>query len=375
MFEERRNHVIKQCTLEGRVSMKYSLRHSLPLGSIFEVNQNILYCPILKVGSTFWQHTLAALSSNGSHTSPFDGVRSRAPNIIRVKKRTLAGSDVGNALKTVISFMVVRDPYTKLFSGYADKLFHPNYLFWRLLGQKVQTRTRKLGDLQAEFLCGHNVTFAEYLKYIIDTYAYKEKLNRHFMTLHEQCDPCEIEFDYILKLESFKDDTLFLLNVLQKRFHTQINFEHFEKETAIDNAKQHIRISFITKRQYSAKCNLTAYSFLFRTWRFLQISGVIPISAKMPMETEADAHLITEDLFLQMISGVIAKISDWDTVRLQRKDAFFQAYQSVEIEDLEKLRKIMEPDCRYFGYDCSIKSLLSNKQYTNFDYFDVFSGK
>ena len=129
-----------------------------------------------------------------------------------------------------------------------------------------------------ELLCGHNITFAEYLKYITDTFANKGNLNRHLMTSHEQCGPCRIEFDFLLKLETFKDDTLILLNVLQKKFQPQTNFEHFVKETAMGNAKYYVRISFITKRQYSA------YSFL--------------------------------------ISDMIDENSDLDTVPLQRKDTF-----------------------------------------------------
>ena len=83
--------------------------------------------------------------------------------------------------------------------------------------------------------------------------------------------------------------------------------------------------------------------------------------------------LLTEDNFLQIISDVIKEIKDWDTVRSQRKAALRQAFQSVEIEDLKKIRKLLEPDCRYFGYDCSFSQLLINNEMQDayFNYFDA----
>ena len=347
--------------------------------AMLEMKKKVLYCPILKVGSTFWNRILVGLSNHKGITSPYNGKSYRhAPNIVNIRSgprkfSKYRKSDVNKALKEAISFVVVRDPYTKLFSGYADKLYNPNFMFWRLLGQKVQNLTRNRHSLQADNFCGHDVTFSEFLKYIIYAYENKLHVNRHFVTLHEQCDPCDIEFDYILKLETFKNDSMYLLSLLKQRYKVQVDFTNFEREKAMEIANVHVRLSFITMKKYGSVCNLSIHSFLLRTWRFLQLSGIIPITSSLPVLTENAYRHMTEDKFLKIISDVIKEIKDWDTVRSQRKAALHQAFQLVEIEDLKKIRKIVEPDCRYFGYDCSFSQLLlkDEMQGVHFNFFDA----
>ena len=372
--------MIKECLLEGREPIKTrKLRYnSLPHSkAVFEMTNGILYCPILKVGSTFLNRILVASSSNGSLNSPFEITNRHGPTIHRLNKlgTLYKKHEVNEALKPSISFMAVRDPYTKLFSGYADKLFHPNYMFWRITGQKIQWLVRDDNDtLEDEMMCGHDINFAEFVKYIIYAHERGDRLNSHFVTLHEPCDPCVIEYDYILKIETFKDDTMFLLNVLNESFGTEIKFSNFEQETAIDNAKQHIKLSFLTKKKYSEKCNIPALNFLFRTWRYLQMSGIISKFIDLPIKTEGAARQISIDNFTAIVNAAISNTENWTAVKMQRQEALLQAYRSVDMVSLEKLRKIMEPDCRYFDYDCNLETFQSVRDSVklDFDYFDAF---
>ena len=194
------------------------------------------------------------------------------------------------------------------------------------------------------------------------------------MTLHKPCDPCDIEYNYILKMETFKDDIMFLLNVFNERFGTEIKFSNFEQETAIDNAKQHIKISYNTINKYSEKCNIPALSFLFRTWRYLQMSGIISKTVDLPIKTENAARQISDDHFTAIVKDVISRTENWTAVKMQRKEALLQAYRSVDMVSLGKLRKIMEPDCKYFDYDCSLETFQSMRDSVklDFNYFDAF---
>ena len=380
LFKERRAHVIKECLREGRIPEKTSnLRYNnIPSSkAVFEMTNGILYCPILKVGSTFLNRILVASSSNRTLKSPFETERRHAPSIHRLDKlnELYSKHEVNKAMKNSISFMAVRDPYTKLFSGYADKLFHPNFLFWKLAGQKIQwlIRDRNITQ-QAETLCGHDISFVEFVKYIIHTYEHHDILNAHFVTLHKPCDPCLIQYDYILKMESFKDDTMFLLNVLRERYGTEIQFSNFEQETAIDNARRHIRICFQTINKYGKTCNIPTLSFLLRTWRYFQMSGIISKTVDLPVENESVAMQMTQDEFTSIVNEVISATKNWTEVKMQRQEALLQAYRSVDMVNLEKLREIMEDDCRYFDYDCGIEKFHTKHDNVNieFDYFDAF---
>ena len=345
----------------------------------FETSNGILYCPILKVGSTFLNRILVTTASNGSLNSPFKTKSRKGPTIRNLNNLHVSSRDeeaeMNLVLNRSISFMAVRDPYTKLFSGYADKLFHPNYLFWRITGQQIQRLIRKENVTEgADVLCGHDISFAEFVKYIIYSHEHGDRLNGHFVTLHKPCDPCLIELDYILKIETFKDDVMFLLNVLNESFGTEIKFSNFEQETAIDNAKQHIKISFVTRKKYAKQCNIPNLSFLFRTWRYLQMSGIISKTVDLPIKSEEHATELTADDFIDIVSNVISGIEDWPAVKMQRKEAFLQAYRSVDFLSLVKLQKIMEPDCRYFEYDCGLENFKTVRDSVklDFDYFDAF---
>ena len=134
--------MIQARLFEGRIPIKSrKLRYNglPPSKAVLEMSNGILYCPILKVGSTFLNRILVASCSNGSLNSPFETGRRHGPTIHRLDKLNTVYKkrEVNAALKGSVSFMAVRDPSTKLFSGYADKLFHPNHMFWRLAGEKV----------------------------------------------------------------------------------------------------------------------------------------------------------------------------------------------------------------------------------------------
>ena len=375
--------MIKACLLEDRQPIKTrTLRYdNKPLPKLtLEKSNGILYCPILKVGSTFLNRILKALGSNGSIKSPFETRRGHGPttSILRLDRPHALSLDevreVNRALNRSISFMAVRDPYTKLFSGYADKLFHPNSNFWKIAGQKIQRLIRDDNEAHADdVICGHDIHFNEFVKYIIYAHEHGDRLNRHFVTLHEHCDPCVIEYDYILKIETFKDDVMFLLDRLNETFGTEIKFSNFEQETAIDNARQHIGHSFGTRRKYGKKCNIPNLSFLFRTWRYLQMNGIISKMVDLPIKREKDASEMTARRFIDIVSDVISRTENWTAVKMQRKEAFLQAYRSVDMTSLQKLQKIMEPDCRYFGYDCGLENFHSVRDSVqlDFDYFDA----
>ena len=54
--------------------------------------------------------------------------------------------------------MFTREPYSKLLSGYIDKLFAPNPYFWNVIGRFIIQKFRKYPSLRS-LECGHDVTF------------------------------------------------------------------------------------------------------------------------------------------------------------------------------------------------------------------------
>ncbi|KAL8594634.1 hypothetical protein ACOMHN_011374 [Nucella lapillus] len=96
---------------------------------IIDPLHNLLYCPLEKVGSSFWKRVFQLLKGIGhaaKNTSVFDlsGVRVHAVNGMRTVNKLL-WRNISDFLSTAKKFMFVRDPYERLFSGFIDKIFIP----------------------------------------------------------------------------------------------------------------------------------------------------------------------------------------------------------------------------------------------------------
>lgn len=374
VFKSRQEHLRTACMKEG-YTPPTTLAESNILGrSVIEIQHNILYCPIEKVGSTFWKKTLTAINSQGKFNSPYVVKNSAATKVslyqeFRNKTPQIYQDQV---LQNAVSLIVVRDPYTKLFSGYVDKIYHPNFLFWEWTGAKINSYIRNK-SASSDIVCANHVTFSHFIKYInfMITNDQEHALNSHFTSMHSHCNPCGVKYDYISKIETFKDDVYHITDDWNERFNTRIVFDDFEKGAAKMMAKIRIKLSFKTMSKLSRRCNMPKYRFLLRTWQFLQISGLIPKNIKMPFPDFRPIEAITKDSFYAAVVEAIDDVTDWNAVKKQRREALVQAYHSVSDKDLSTLRNIVKKDCEYFNYD-KRPSYLFNKNGSSNDlkYFD-----
>lgn len=354
---------------EGRTPPTYIANSTLTNNMLIEVKHNILYCPVQKVGSSFWTNILKCMIRQGTLNSPYEENMNKTTKLIQYGKfvKDTPKYQKDWFLQNAISLLVVRDPYTKLFSGYADKLYSPNYLFWRILGHKVKIVIRQESDSN---ICGNDVSFSDYIKYIIyQSNSNSGRLEGHFTQIHEHCDPCTTKYDYIMKFENFKSDFFYIIRDWQTKFNIKISFKDFEKEAAYNISKKHIGTTFKTMSEYARKCNISEYNFILRSWRFLQISGVLPKDVESPFADDENAATVTKEALLKAVTDVLSHDVNWDKVKEQRHEALVQAYNSVDISDMIKLREIVKTDCLYFDYDSTPADLFQRSE-KGFNYFD-----
>ncbi|XP_045196764.2 carbohydrate sulfotransferase 12-like [Mercenaria mercenaria] len=368
IFAARQHHLRDVCLMKGHFPPLSVAESTFNGGTIVETTHNILYCPVEKVGSTFWKKTLTAMSRQGRLNSPFQ-VKLSKNNKLELYQNFPKSSNGTTYQKTATSLIVVRDPYTKLFSAYVDKLYHPNYLFWKITGEQIAKMTKN----KISIVCGNDISFSSFIKYIISrTQGEGMNLNPHFTPLYMHCHPCKAKYDFIMKFENFKEDLYYIIDNWNARFNLNITFQDFERQTAIDVASKHINISFSTIKMFSKVCNVPVHNFLLRTWRFLQITGLLPKEIDMPFPNNESSSRITKEMYLNVIKDVLSRDIDWARVKKQRHEALVQAYQSIDKTDIEKLRKIVRPDCQYFDYN-ETPHYLFEKSSEKFNYFDGIS--
>ncbi|XP_053376809.1 carbohydrate sulfotransferase 9-like [Mercenaria mercenaria] len=373
IFAARQHHLRDVCLMKGHIPPLSMAESTFKGGTVVETRHNILYCPVEKVGSSFWKKTLTAMGRLGRLGSMFQ-VKPSKNNKLELYQN-LRKSSNGTTyqkdwfMKTATSLIVVRDPYTKLFSAYVDKLYHPNYLFWKITGEQIAKKAKNKNSI----VCGNDISFSSFIKFIISkTEGGGRKLNPHFTPIYEHCHPCKAKYEFIMKFENFKEDLYYIMDNWSARFNLNISFQDFERQAAINITSNHVKVCFSTIKKFSKICNIPVHNFYLRTWRFLQITGLLPKEIDMPFPNNGSSSRITKETYINVIKDVLSRDIDWARVKEQRHQALVQAYQSIDKTDLKKLKKIVRLDCQYFGYD-ETPHYLFEKSSEQFNYFDGIS--
>ena len=147
--------------------------------------------------------------------------------------------------------MIVRHPFERLLSAYRDKLEdsesgreHGTWHYYQQYGKAIVAKYRK-NELQTTRI---EPTFAEFVEYLIHTdlalYA-----DDHWIPYYLFCTPCLVNYDLIIKFETFEQDVgLFLDRVRSDR---SPEWKHMTRGgRSID--KIHSYFSQLSRRQIEA---------------------------------------------------------------------------------------------------------------------------
>lgn len=315
---------------------------------------DIQLCPIWKAGTTFLKRLFMMKTmkryeniSNPytiSYMEQFDGVNGFVSNSETIKR-----------------FVFVRNPYDRLLSSYVDKLLAPNPVYWRLLGIPAIRYARK-NPLRKSLLCGHDLTFGEYAKYVafvLETNPENGQRRKgpvrigvrkdlHFVPMTEICKPCHIKYDFVGKMETFSTDSIQLihkLNLSQTEKILKSNSSSLAIDDAIhDTTYQPFNDEFRTD---ILNC-ITTLEALKRSWKKLQIRGIIGKQNFLLSESEAETLTYTE--FLQMARHANRVVTNADRQLLKQMYST-HFYSTVESDVMHNLTIIYREDLELFGYD------------------------
>jgi hypothetical protein len=213
--------------------------------------------------------------------------------------------------------------------------------------------------------CGDDVTFEEFIRYYINSWKAGIKVDAHFSSNYEYCRPCEIKYDYIAKVENFKEETLILLEKLNL---TQaVKFKDFDSETERDAILQAIAWEFYVYKNVD-NCT-TKDKVLFKTFKKMQIRGVISKDIPYPF---SDVSKVDIDEYKTALLKANADSGPREERKLNRKEAFMEAYHSLPQDLFQELQNIVSVDAELFGYRSKPDIMKVNKTGPfKFRYFDV----
>ena len=372
LFDQRRMVVSETCSTASHIHYTYSIPAPV---SLVGVNHSFIYCSVPKTGSSFWKTVLKMIESHKNYDSLYkfsvSGTTLQALPSFTTFSLQHTKEQVQVFLEEAVSFTFVREPYGRLFSAYVDKLFSPNVLFWNKLSCAIIKAVRP--NPSADSLkFGHDVTFVELIRYIVQQYESNIQVDRHIAPMHERCNPCKWHFKYIGKMETFLSDTRFIISELSPQAGKHGIENMVDTETAVHSALFQAKRLFLILAS-TRRLRYQKYKFFVRAWRNLQIRGMLSNSIDMPL-SEDQVHNITEEQFFHIMKSALEQPMNTTKVKLQRQEALEQAYRTVPMKDLETLSKYVEHDCLLFGYDTKPKWLFdreTHKSKLTFNYLDA----
>lgn len=333
----------------------------------------LLFCPMCKLASTFWTKFFKMLEVyNNNKTkvnSPFDiPIKIAKPTAERLS--ITDGTSV-RLYNDYFKFMFVRDPYARILSAYVDKIFAPNPTFWEMW--KMLLRKLKIGREKghSHAKCGSDVTFQEYIQAIVVSHIGRAKSGSadcHDATYLDSCHPCELNMNFIGKMEQFSSDSLYLY----QKFNLSRTIETLHKQgkqLADDDALQDTIISPFLWKQTIKKC-IPWLEALKRVWRKLQIRGVIG-KEQLPLTAE-QAEQISAQEFIDLVRMTKEK-TPYSERKKQRTEALIEIFSSVKPELLQQLKLSYKNDFYFFEYDDSPYNIfnISRKDIQYYGYLDV----
>ncbi|XP_067668304.1 carbohydrate sulfotransferase 9-like [Haliotis asinina] len=330
-----------------------------------------MYCGTAKCGSTFWRRMFDVMTGNDPDiTSPFEISYGYANPLLlqTILKKTENITIVSDILRKYFRFVFSREPYGRLFSAYMNKCFGVEKHYWMTVGREIKQRSPNQ-SLRSK-ACGHDVTFAEFVKYVInESNNNNTMMDEHFAPQNTLCGLCNIPYDVIGTMETFTDDTQYILRKMGF-YGRDFHFKNFEEEITGDFIADEITRTYIFRDDVTS-C-MTFPDSLKRLWRLFQIYGILSTKDNYPFsrwESETLTILNLTETILQYRSRGRPAPSH------NKHDAMLQAYRTLSHADLQSLRSLFEDDFRMFGYESEPADIFSmtpvKRNHTDFDYFDI----
>lgn len=323
-----------------------------------DTNANLSYCKVPKAGSSFMTEVFFALDKDRNNQNGTSISKSKSVDDIFEMSRRIVHAIGNNKLQTTpllrdddtktTALLVSRDPYSRLYSAFIDKF----YLFG-LVKASVEISKSKKKRISN---CGYDVTFQEFLDYVMKNAYGGYPINRHWAPVYLLCHACDVRYDVVSKMDTLSSDMENILdniNVSYSMRQSLINViqSKYDNKSAISLIQTYMKFW----KQYEKLCP-KLIDYLLKIWKSFKIQGKLKSDVPFPKRrfsnaikkgTNSDGVI---DLFLEYMTKY--KLSARER-RLQRRSYLVKAYAEVSDTTIGKIQELYELDFRLFQYDTS----------------------
>lgn len=317
---------------------------------------NLSYCRVAKVGSTFWTQVFMTLAG----IKPIDRIANEGKTMFDMSRdesheamKTHTDLTIGindKRIHSTTSFLVARNPYSRLFSSYIDQIYLPNK--WYVATFMVLKGSRK-GQQKR---CGSDVTFNEFLS-AISTYMLKNLPNDpHWAPIFSICLPCVTNVDILAKQETFNEDAEYILNVAGVDQSVQDEVKRVLGEEYIENALSTLVDTYVNKAhdpKMIRKGCISESKIAERIWTAFQIQGYIHNDVAFPAKKFKSSSLFETKRILSklVLQAMDERPLSGEERNAQRHTWKLRFWKQVSIKTLQKVQSAYHEDFLVFQYD------------------------
>lgn len=312
-------------------------------------NANLSYCKVPKAGSSLWTRIFMTLQGYQQNRIEEWEHTTRVYKIFQKSRNTLHSYKPFFSPRlpeeTSVKVIVSRNPYSRLFSAFIDKIY--------LLDKDRISHTIAQENGKTNFSCGHNVTFQEFLDYVVSRAADGKEINRHWAPVYLLCHPCDVRYDVIGKVETLTEDIKYTLNQarVSKTARNKL-LTILQNKTSTFGVLSTYMSKWNNKRKICPKLK----EYLLKIWTALKYQG--DIKHDIPFPTNAFSPLLTKnpdtpniiDVFVQFVKRYKPTSEER---KLQRRRALVEAYRSIKRSTIRRIQELYKLDFLLFRYKVS----------------------
>ncbi|XP_042310404.1 carbohydrate sulfotransferase 8-like [Sceloporus undulatus] len=264
MQRDRRDILNATCLKKSLSSSKWQMEHRVARQLFVDENHKFIYCEVPKVGCSNWKKILLLLTLNISRdTSEVNHSTIHTTNLLK-RLSSYSPEQQLEFLSTYTKVMFTRHPLERLVSAYRDKLLHSEPYYSITVANKIKAFSNRKNYTT-------KVTFQEFVNYVVARNP--KDMDIHWQPMFLLCDPCNIHYDILGKLETLARDVDHVLKRIgapESLHYPNNKLYSSEKPTSKDITLNYLKeLNFDqlqkAKEVYEIDLSLFNYSFSFKT--------------------------------------------------------------------------------------------------------------
>lgn len=311
---------------------------------------NFTVCKVAKSGSTFWA-TLYIILEKGLN----------AKNVLQLPRykihkyvKSLSFKKLDKQ-KSAVNIIVARDPYSRLYSAYIDKIYLPAFPPTALAALKNAGHKEKVHfNNETGGSCGYATSFQDFLDYVADASTSGGYINEHWSPVSLMCHACQIEYNFVALQDTLTPDTEYVVNNLLNLSQAQKNNTSmmFHGQKGSQKTMRGVLYALLSHQEDNHDVCPHQITHLYKLWNSLKMQGYIPKDIPFPLNHFGDHRTPSHEKVIKLFLDTMKKFPMSKRAKMnQRREYLVDAYKQIPEKTIRKIQKVYDMDFKLFNFN------------------------